>query len=188
MKTTSHFLGITLNNKLFLGLFNSLQKYLNENNIENAIELQNINNLHITLYYFGEKIDSKTLLKVKDDLLKLNKIIFPIYIDKFNFFEKERQIYLGYLSPSKNKKIKEINSKLKSNYISDVPDNDYSRYIPHVTLFKIRDFDLYQKHSEKILKIINFNLKKIKINDSFKEINLYAVDSSFSPEKQVVVY
>ncbi|MFA7676424.1 MAG: 2'-5' RNA ligase family protein [Candidatus Shapirobacteria bacterium] len=144
--------------------------------------------MHITLYYFGKKFEIKTLLKIKNDLLKLNKKIFPVYIDKFNFFEKEKQTYLYYLYPSKDKKLKNVNSKLKLNYINDVPDNDYSKYIPHMTLFKIRNFEVYKKYNEEILKIITSNLGEIKKNNSFKEINLYAVDSKFSPEKQIVVY
>lgn len=190
IKTTSYFLGISLNSNLFSVLFISIQKYLKENNIENVIELQNINSLHITLYYFGQNLDNITLFRLKNDLLELNKKenLFPIFIDELNFFEKKEQKYLCYLYPSKCKKIEEINSKLKQNYISEVIDNDYPKYISHITLFKIKNFDLYQKHHEKILSIIKMYLKKIQLNNSFKSFNLFSVSSTFSPEKQTIIF
>ncbi len=190
MKITSHFLGISLNNKLFFDLFNSLQKYLKENNLENVIELQNLYSLHITLYYFGQNLDNVTLFRLKNDLLELNKKenLFPIFIDELNFFEKKGQNYLCYLYPSKGKKIEKINSKLKQNYISEVVDNDYLKYISHMTLFKIKNFDLYQKHQEKILSIIKMYLKKIQQDNAFKAFNLFSVDSTLSPEKQTIVF
>ena len=190
IKTTSHFLGISLNSKLFSGLFNSIQKYLKENNIESVIELQNINSLHITLYYFGQNLDNVILFRLKNNLLELNKKenLFPIFIDELNFFEKKGQKYLYYLYPSKGKKIEEINSKLKQNYVSEVIDNDYPKYIPHMTLFKIKNFDLYQKHQEKISSIIKMYLKKIRQDNVFKSFNLFSVDSTLSPEKQTIVF
>ena len=189
-KPTSHFLGISLNSKLFSGLFNSIQKYLKENNIESVIELQNINSLHITLYYFGQNLDNVILFRLKNNLLELNKKenLFPIFIDELNFFEKKGQKYLYYLYPSKGKKIEEINSKLKQNYVSEVIDNDYPKYIPHMTLFKIKNFDLYQKHQEKISSIIKMYLKKIRQDNVFKSFNLFSVDSTLSPEKQTIVF
>ena len=189
MKTTSHFLGISLNNNLFSDLFKSLQKYLIENNTEDVIEFQDLSSLHITLYYFGKKLNSEILAKIKSELLELNKKnnLFPISIDELNFFKQENQNHLCYLYPSKSRKIKEINSILKQNYFSEVVDNDYPEYIPHTTLFKIKNFDKYRNHHKSILKIIKNNLEKIKEYNSFQSINLFAVNSLQSPEKQRIV-
>lgn len=78
MNLTSHFLGITLENKIFNELFSSLKEYLAENNIKNIIELQNLSSLHITLYYFGKKLDSQILANIKMDLKNLNKKFFNL--------------------------------------------------------------------------------------------------------------
>lgn len=185
-KPTSHFLGISLNNKLFSGLFNSLQKYLKENNLENIIELQNLSSLHITLYYFDKNLDSSILLNIKNDLKELNKNIFPVYIDQVRFFQKDSKKYLCYLSLKKQNNLTEINSFSKNKYSNQVEDN-INPYIPHITLFKIKDFSLYKDHEKYILSIINTNLEGIKNTDIFKKFNFYTVDSSCSPEKQRII-
>lgn len=190
METTSHFLGINLNNKLFAGLFKSLQKYLKENNIEDAISLQNLSSLHITIYYFGENLDDATLSNLKNDLLTLNKKenLFPIFIDEVNFFMQEGQNRLCYLYPSKDRKIVEINSILKPKYLNKIVDNNYPKYIPHITIFKIKNFDLYQKHQENILAIIKHYLKGIRRDNAFKSFNLFSVNSTLSPEKYTIIF
>lgn len=187
MNPTSHFLGTTLNNKLFSGLFNSLQKYLKENNIENIIELQNLSSLHITLYYFGKELDSSTLINIRADLKSLNNNIFPIYINQVHFFQKKSKDYLCYLSPLEIVKLSEINLTLKNKYLNDIEDNNYS-YIPHITVFKIKNFSIYKDHEESILSIINSHLEKIKTKNSFKEFNFYSVDSNHSPQEQKIIF
>ena len=190
MTTTSHFLGISLNTDLFIGLFKSLRKYLKENNIENAISLQDRSSLHITIYYFGENLDDATLSKLKNDLLILNKKekLFPIFVDEVNFFMQQGQNRLCYLYPSKGKKIEEINSILKPKYFNKIVDNNYPKYIPHITIFKIKDFDLYQKHQENMLTIIKHYLKGIRQDNVFESFNLFSVNSTLSPEKYTIIF
>jgi len=188
MKTTSHFLGLSLKNEIFVDLFSALEKYLDKNQLNKVIELQEISSLHITLYYFNKKIDKSNLKKIKEDLLVLNKKnIFSVYIDQFNFFERNGEKYLCYLYPSEKNNLEIINSKLKQGYISEVPDNDYSKYVPHLSLFKIKDNNLYQKHNDVITTIINKELKLIKKINTFNCFNLYSVDSNYSPEKQKII-
>ena len=187
MNLTSHFLGITLKNKIFNELFESLKEYLAKNNIKNIIELQNLSSLHITLYYFGKKLDSQILANIKMDLKNLNKNIFSININQVNFFQKNSKNYLCYLSPLETARLNKINLILKNKYLNNVEDNNYS-YIPHVTIFKIKNFSIYKDYEKDILSIINLHLEKIKTKDSFKEFNLYSVDSNHSPEEQKIIF
>jgi 2'-5' RNA ligase len=180
MQITSHFIGVRLDEKIFLNLFGALKSYLIENKIENAVEILNSSTPHITLYYFGKELDAETQVKINNDLEELNKNRFPINIDKLGFFEKEGQKSLGYLYPSKNKNLEKINSKLKNNYVSEVPDNDYPVYISHLTLFKIKDFATYSKYETAIESVINKELKKIKSTDVFVEFSLYEVEENLA--------
>lgn len=175
MNITSHFLGARLDEKIFSNLFGSLQNYLVENGIESAVEILNSSTPHISLYYFGKELDTETRAKIKTDLGELNKNIFSIYIDKLGFFEKEGQKRLGYLFPSEKNNLETINSILNNNYKSEVPDNDYPTYIPHMTLFKIKNFAIYTKHEKLIESVIKMELEKINSIDSFVEFNLYEV-------------
>jgi 2'-5' RNA ligase len=190
METTSHFLGVTLKKEVFSDLINSLWEYQKENMIQEIIEIQDLDSLHITLYYLGRKLDLRTLEKIKEDLVELNKIenLFPIYIDKMGYFKTEKQNNLAYLYPSDGVKLENINLELKGKYVNEIIDNNYPTYIPHMTLFKINKLKQYTKHSKNIELIVNSELKKICKINVFEKINLYMVDSNFSPEKQTVVF
>lgn len=187
--TTSHFFGLSLKNETFNNIFESLEKYIKENNLKKIIELQNISSLHISLYYFGKNISVSNLEKIKEDLVEINKKenYFPVYINQLNFFKRRDEKHLCYLSPSETKGLERINSKLKQRYISEVPDNDYPKYVPHLSLFKIKDNNLYPKHDDAITTIINKYLKLIKKVNTFNGFNLYSVDSNYSPEKQEII-
>lgn len=189
MSITSNFLGLSLKREIFKDLFECLKKYLKENDLEEIIEIQNFSSLHISVYYFGKVITVRNLEKIKIDLIKLNKKenSFPVYIDQFNFFERKDSKHLGYLYPSKDYFLEKVNFILKQHYVSEVADNEYSKYIPHITLFKIKDPKFPQKHIDYIVSIIDKYLKQTKEKDVFQQFNLYSVDSNYSPEKQEVV-
>lgn len=189
MKPTSHFLGLSIKHEIFIDLFNSLEKYLKKNHLKKDVELQNLLSLHITLYYFDKKINVSNLEKIKEDLLNLNKKenLFSLYIDGFNFLERNNNKFLGYLYPSKNKNLEKIHLELIQHYMNEVSDNDYPKYIPHISIFKIRNTQQYQKHNNNLMLIINKHLKVIKMVDVFKTFNLYSVDSNYFPERQKVI-
>lgn len=189
MRITSNFLGLSLKREIFKDLFECLKKYLKENDLEEIIEIQNFSSLHISVYYFGKVITQANLEKIKIDLIKLNKKenSFPVYIDQFNLFERKGFKYLGYLYPSKDIFLEKINFMIKQHYISEVSNNEYPKYIPHITLFKIKDNNLNQKYIDSIVLIIHEHLKQIKKKNVFQQFNLYSVDSNYSPEKQEVI-
>lgn len=189
-KITHHFLGISLDQKIFFGLFNSLQKYFKENNLEDAVRLPNISSWHITLYYFKQELNNSILSKIKNNLLELNKKenLFPIFIDEIGFLKKRGKNYLCYLSPSEKGKLKEIYSATKQNFFSLIPDDNFPEYLPHVTIFRIKNFDLYQPHQEKILSIISTYIKDLQKNNAFVSFNLFSVNSTLSPEKYTIVF
>lgn len=186
MKITSNFLGITLNKTRIKTLFNSLKQYLEKNNIQKVIEIQNLNSAHITSYYFDKIIDEIILKEIKNDLINLNKEKINITLKRINFFKKEGIDYICYISPQEQKKLKEINLRLRQKYPNNIVDNNY-KYIPHTTIFKIKDFSNYKKHEENISNLINKFILKNNQTNFFKSFNLYTVDSTKSPEKQKII-
>ena len=186
MKSTSNFLGITLDKSKFKVLFDSLKKYSQENNLQKIIEIQNQDSVHITLYYLDKDINKSVLKQIRDDLSVLNKKNLIITLKKVSFFKKENKNYLCYLSPNSIEKLEKINLYLKQRYIGNAIDNNY-KYIPHITIFKILNFSIYKQHENNISKIIETFLSennKVNLSQSF---NLYAVDSTKSPEKQKII-
>lgn len=186
MKSTSNFLGITLDKSKFKALFDSLNKYSKENNLQKIIEIQNQDSVHITLYYLDKDINKSVLKQIKDDLSVLNKKNISIFLKKVFFFKKENKNYLCYLSPNSIEELEKINLYLKQKYISNAIDNNY-KYIPHITIFKILDFSIYKQHKKNILKIINTFLSKNNKTNLYQSFNLYSVDSTKSPEKQKII-
>lgn len=189
MNSTSHFFGLNLKCETFSNLFKVLKKYIKENCLEESLELQNVSSLHISLYYFGKKISILNLEKINKDLAELNKKenFFPVYIDQLNFFERKGKKCLCYLYPSEKHNLERINSELKQRYMSEVSDNDHLRYVPHISIFKIKNESLYQEHNDAITTIIDKHLKLIEKINIFNGFNLYSVDSNYSPEKQEVI-
>jgi 2'-5' RNA ligase len=54
------------------------------------------------------------------------------------------------------------------------------KFIPHITLFRINNSQIYEKHRENIEEIVNEKLEKLKNKDiSTKRIYLYKVNSKF---------
>jgi hypothetical protein len=54
MQTASHFIGIVLGSGHFVNTFIELQNYFRDNDLEKAVEFQNILSLHITHLTFQD--------------------------------------------------------------------------------------------------------------------------------------
>jgi 2'-5' RNA ligase len=91
-----------------------------------------------------------------------------------------------YLVPKTTINLKEIrdifHKKYKREYVSD---NNLT-FIPHITIFKINDAEIYENHKINIEKIIETEINKLlNLNISLKTISLYAVNSNFQQEIQI---
>lgn len=188
MQVTSHFFAASLKKTLFVDLFVELQTYLNDNSIENCISIQNLLSLHITLYYFQKELSEAELLKITEHINALRSGSKPkIVVDTYNFFKRKEQDYLCYLAPTGYSELEDINNKFRATFPNDVPDNTHS-FVPHITLFKVNDYDIFSRYKKDILDIFEKNLNLIKNEDAFLDFNLYAVNSKFTPQIQIVIY
>lgn len=187
MPITSHFIGITLKSELFVDLFKDLKKYFNKNNLSNIVVLQNLESVHLTLYYLDKSLDEKSLSNIKSDIKNLNQKPLEFSIIDAVSFQGDSTTCLVYLPPTKQEEMLLINDMFKTKYPNDVVDNKWV-YMPHITLFKVKNLEIFSKYESEIIDLVLQCLKKIKSINVSKSFNLYSVDSNISPEKQTIVY
>ena len=177
MKITSYFVWIKLNPSILVDLFVDIFSYLKENSLENIIEFQNPLSCHITLYYFSNKINENLL---KDDIQSL---FFDdeIKITWCKYFYREEKEFICYLFPKENENFYKLNKFFSDKFQEKKVFENSLDFVPHITLFKIKDYWRFLEHKKNIESIINN--KKLIFKDN--EIKLYAVNSNFVPEIQV---
>lgn len=184
---TSHFIGIKLKPSPFIPLFVNLQTYLLENDINSVIQLSNIHSLHVSLYYLDKNLTAKERNSVTNTIQEISqgKINKHIALSKFHFFKNGDIDILGYLTTNEDGLLTEINKSLAVKYQrNDIADNSYD-YIPHVTLFRVLDSQIFSKYKSEIVNIVNkFISESSKIN-LYQEICLFEVCSKHSPEIQI---
>ena len=94
-----------------------------------------------------------------------------------------------YLEPGNSDGyLDDCNNLLRNTFqeYNSIIDNTYS-FIPHITLFKIRDIPAFENvriEVEEILK--NYLLSTVDIN-IYESIELFQVNSDFSPEIQIIL-
>lgn len=183
MKPTSHFLGICLKSNPYKKLFIELQEYFRKNKIIDAIEMQNILSLHITLYYLGPNINPiKTSLANNLSTLRKNKLV--IYAVNHAYFPKKAKNTICHLVPSNMEIMEKLNIKIDRKYhLHKIVENTYS-FVPHITVFRIIDHERFNTHKKNIDEIINKFLSKNKKVNTFNGFYLYEVNSKFKPEIQ----
>lgn len=186
MKPTSHFLGICLKSKIYEKFFIELQEYFKKNKIADAIEMQNILSLHITLYYFGPNIKSiKTDLTKSLSLLRKNRLV--IHPTTQSYFSQNGNSTVCYLTPSNINFLGKLNKEIDRKYHLDkIVENTYS-FVPHITIFRIIDHKKFNAHKKNVNYIVNKFLSKNKKGNTFNGFHLYEVNSKFKPEIQTRV-
>lgn len=177
------FVGILLDKSTFFGLFDKLSSYFKKNSLEESIILQDINSLHLSLYYLDKELPENSLnllTKIRKDLknLKLN-------ITSFNYFYDQQKERIAYFEANHSKRLKEANQVLRSNLPNNVLENSYS-YVPHVTIFRIKDYSIFKKHKKNLEKILSNFSKEIEDKNVFKGVNFFKVDSTKESEAQLI--
>lgn len=189
MQITSYFVGLVIESAPFVSLFVQLQQYIKKHKLENAVVIQNILSLHISLYYFDTTLTEEQKNFIKEDAEHLSSVhklrtISPTQVSYFNNGSKDT---LCYLSCSPTEILEEMHSFFAKKYLyTNVPENKYS-YIPHLSLFTILDSATYAPHKKDVDHIITEELTSIKEHAIVKDIQLFQVNSLFSPEIQIPI-
>lgn len=183
MIKTSQFIWLKLNSQYFANIFIEIKELLgsNENNI---LELQNPLSLHITVYYLPANIPDNELYTIKEAILKLSPTKIKLTLSGISYFWKT----IGHIGYKDFEKLENINQMFKSKFptYNTIIDNAYPTYIPHTTLFKIKDYSKFLLYKKDIEDIITKNIEYIKTKDFIDTLHLYAVNSTFSPELQII--
>ncbi|HSW88988.1 MAG TPA: 2'-5' RNA ligase family protein [Candidatus Saccharimonadales bacterium] len=189
METTSHFIGIKIKHTYFVNLFTLLQQYLKKNNAEHVITLQTMQSLHLTLYYFENEIPPKDLIQIKNTSVSLNEKYknFVITVDNMSYFQKDNADTLCYLNPVYQKQLHMLHDQLAKEYRRDfIPDNQYP-YVPHISLFRVTDTNLFKQHKDAIENIVQESLVALTNENLFAGFALFEVDSHVTPELQLPI-
>jgi len=188
MQTTSHFIGLKLNSSKFVDLFVELQKYLDEHELEDSIVLQNILSLHITLYYLDSHLDKYERLRLLQDIAKVSSNGLPtiakLEVGYFGESTKERVCYLG-CRPNDTATV--LNEFFTKQYqYSHIPENQLA-FVPHISLFRIKDPMAYAEHKTKIDSLIGEAITTIDYDNLVENLHLFQVNSLYNPEIQIPV-
>lgn len=189
MNITSHFIGIKINSRAFIDLFVQLQQYLRDNDAEQAIELQDIHSLHVSLYYLQKEISPKERNNTKNTIVGLTKTHkkFVLTSNSIAYFKKAETDFLGYIECSQVQQLTDLNIKLAKKYKKvQILENQYT-YIPHISLFRVINHKLFVSHKESINNIIKQQLNIINKENLFQGFYLFEVSSKFHPEIQLIV-
>lgn len=187
MITTSHFIWIDLKCSILSNIFIKLFEYLKNNNIDNIVVFQNPLSTHITLYYLENNISLKLKNEIKD------------FINTFDLNNEIKIIWFDYFYREWNKFVLYLKSKSKDNFKNyrDIFHNEFNRnyildnnleFSPHITIFKILNYEIFENHRLNIEKILTDEINKVKnIDLNNKNIHLYAVNSNFKEEIQIKI-
>jgi len=188
MNITSYFIGIALKNEYFSSLYKDLNEYSLNNRIENTIELQNNNSLHVTLYYLDKNIsDEIDELRNDINMLKKNEKEYVLFIEENKYFKRNNQDFLSYLSIQNPHQLITIHDEISQKYKKNsIPDN-HRLYIPHISLFKILDYEKFEKHREKVEQIAKYHIENLKVKNILNGFYVFAVDSTTKPETQIPI-
>lgn len=160
MIKTSQFIWLKLKVEYFTNIFIEIKKLLWDKEKE-ILEFQNPLSLHITVYYLPWKTTEIEEKEIKDIIEKFSQQKIKISMKKLEYFWKK----IAYISYDNFENLEKINNFLKSKFIdyNSIVDNSYSRFIPHTTLFKIKDYWKFLLYKNDIENIIEKNIEKIKI-------------------------
>lgn len=187
-KITSKFVGILLDQNLFVNLFARLKNYLDKNDLIDKVILSNTNSIHLTLYYLDAELsleENKRLQFLIDELRKDFKSL-ELNVTSFNYFYDQEKERIAYFETNNAEKLEKINQIFRLSFPNKVLDNQYN-FIPHVTLFRVVDPASFKKHKENLEKIFISYIDEIKGKNLFKSIHIFEVDSTKQPEQQRVV-
>jgi len=137
-----------------------------KNDLRNeSIKWVSLNNMHLTLKFFGETHSEKIksiILNLEDVLI--SKKVFEFNIEKIGVFGSSYQPKLVWAGISNNKKLKEFENEVKMNLEKIGYVNDRQNFVPHLTLGRIKQLKDKILFQEIIQKHRNLTFQKVELN------------------------
>jgi 2'-5' RNA ligase len=187
MRTTSHFVGALVSSEQFVDLFVKLQGYFKDHKLDDVVELQGILSLHITLYYLGDHLDVNEKNRLIDDAVRLSPSPSAIPTLEVGYFGKPAKPRVCYVGCPPNAKLSEINQFFTTKYDHANITENQLEFVPHISLFRISDPNIYEPHRIAVDKLISDALQTIEYGNLIEGTYLFQVNSLFHPEIQVAI-
>lgn len=184
MLPTSHFIGVSLDSTVFENLFYELSHYIEEHQLAgSSIELQRSDTLHITLYYLPSDLSGSDMIHYREYLNSVQQDI-EFRVSELAYFSRGDSPYILYILPSNIEYFQSQNTALASIFAhGDIEDNQYV-YVPHMTILRILDHDVFAIHRASIENMIRRSIELLSRESLRYSIDLYRVDSLMQPELQ----
>ncbi|OIP53463.1 hypothetical protein AUK10_02385 [Candidatus Gracilibacteria bacterium CG2_30_37_12] len=184
MQTTSHFIGLKLKIGILSDLFVRLQTVLGDD--FTALEFQNILSLYITLFYLPKELSSREINKIREILPNLSVSSLDSGLQGLEYFGNIDTQKLCCLIPNATQ-LTVWNALLRKTFPEylHISDNSYPVFVPHITLFKIRNGDIFHLMCEALEFIIKEEIEKLSSVNIYESVGIFAVNSKFHPEIQV---
>ncbi len=180
---TSHFIWLSISPDICRWLFDRLALYIETYDIQNSVELQRLESIHITLYYLGDTV-SENEKWIYEQYHNSFPKDWVIYMNNIDYFYRNDSPSILFLLPENGDDFLKQNTLLTSLFQrNDIIDNQFP-YIPHITIIRILDSSIFSVHRseiEKIIKTYIWNMRDISLPYTRA---LYAVDSQIHPELQ----
>ncbi len=188
MYTTSHFIWISLYSKYFADIFSWIQ-YILWPDCSSIIELQNPLSLHITIFYLPRDISPQDKEVIHKILWQMWEVRLDFSISNMKYFWEWENLRVGYIGIQNDIQLRMFHTsckKLFPEYI-DIPDNAYPIFTPHITLFRVKDIPAFLEKKWVIEQFIAHELVSIQNFNLVEGWRLFAVNSRFTPELQIII-
>lgn len=188
MNITSHFIGLEVDGASFKQLFEQLLQYRDQSALHDVIEPQAYISLHITLYYLPSDLGASRRTEILQHCRQLSThahsaIRSSLHLGYFGLTGNEK---VCFIAPNEDKMFHVLHRSLEERFRDDSIFENRLSFTPHITLFRIKDSNVFQTHKNELEEVIKTYIDKI-FGTSLGDVRLYAVDSSMHPEMQVPV-
>ena len=181
MQFTSHFVGVKFPENALSGLFVVLKQYVQNHSLHDSIVLVEPSTLHITLYYLDKTLSKSDKVFIKK-FISDHQYYDDVCLQNLQFFSHNNDLKVGYLSVLEEEPFRTMNCKLRESLSHDhIADNDFD-FVPHCTLFLIKNSRQFADHKTNIENIVQTYLKT-NTRVRAEGIYLYGVNSASDFEK-----
>ena len=185
MLTTSHFIGLKIKSDILVDLYLWLQDIVQDD--PSMIEFQNILSAHVTLYYLPAVLSAEILESIRD-LITTANIALPVWnIEWLDYFHEENAPRICFLLPSPREELEKLHREFKTTFVefADMSENSYPIFVPHITLFKVKNVEKFLKKKPVIESLMQEKISRFRGENVFEDIKIYRVNSRFQPEIQI---
>lgn len=153
--------------------FSSFKEYVLENRISDKLKVVEEKNLHLTLFFIGDRLNREDILKLADEIKHVSFRKIDFYISKLGFFKDELNPRVIWLMPDSVacERIKDVYCVVKE-ILKKYDIDEEEDFFPHITLARTK---------RPLLKDEVDILKQFKVNGRYAFLSLVLFESNLTP-------